>query len=967
METEKKRHETEDSLVLAQFGKPRNISNKLQNGGQSTERDTLQVPGETNWNHYKPSPGANPMKRHKENCNSPGLFDEGTFMMNGDLKHALSEKSLLAHQTKKLRVDSEMKGNDDMSSSLTDNFSELTKVAKYEFNDPQTDLKLEKSNCAVPNGDVFHLPRNNGSITNGAGSPPSTIESTPGDLLEKTLSQYYPEQVSIAPQTSGTQLNAVNGSLANKLPSEGAQPPSLTSGLTLSVQQSNAPSNDKGGSNYNSAHYVINGYPNNVEAEHQQQHLRTSYSGQELSLGQLPGMIPPTNTATSSQQHKNALGCYPENTNPRGLYEQSNQHFNHEAFMEINSPLGASEGGGYEPFPNATIQKIRQHEETASNQHQQDGLDRGLQLGLQSRNFQQNTRNTPGADSMSTREGILQQTIHGGLENGIDNSLFSTSDHQSWIEQNPSHSKQQTANGTSSQAQQQDMWRGMSSKPHQDQQSAKPQVHGQLWEANMAQSFQTQKTLRENIQESNSLQQQRDNITASINHNTAPEWHQSNPNAPQMQQSQPQNMSDQRIFNQSRQTDSHYHTPMQSEHLCEDPDLQDILSSGFSAPQQQQHSHHQRPLSHPPQFEEHQVKSPNYRPHSQPQPSQQQLQPNQPLRNNSAHSINRQTQHGDHAAFSPNKSSEMQLQHPRQYSANSGSSNLKQFPPQRPTNNCHQSNHTDYPPTSIQSQPHLQQDALNQHISTKIYPKAEHDFNKSCTQFQRGSRLPLGPVGPNGDFQRHAALRMHLLQRQERAGPPHPSQSTTDPRQGLNTVKIENGLRFELPCSKEAEQQLQMRDNGGMQIKQENQLSLCEPNKTPGSILASMEQSLRQYQLSPVFEKKSLVISSSNGVKVESSGSVTILSSNTDLGKLESSGSAPPTVVLKKPPDSTPKKEYLLQSFMESPMKLLDTPIKNLLDTPLKTQYDIASCHCVGESPNVVSKARLISLAININ
>ncbi|CAL9700118.1 unnamed protein product [Knipowitschia caucasica] len=32
---------------------------------------------------------------------------------------------------------------------------------------------------------------------------------------------------------------------------------------------------------------------------------------------------------------------------------------------------------------------------------------------------------------------------------------------------------------------------------------------------------------------------------------------------------------------------------------------------------------------------------------------------------------------------------------------------------------------------------------------------------------------------------------------------------------------------------------------------------------------------------------------------------------------------------------------------MDSPMKLLDTPIKNLLDTPLKTQYDIASCHCV--------------------
>ncbi|KAJ3614456.1 hypothetical protein NHX12_018028, partial [Muraenolepis orangiensis] len=40
-------------------------------------------------------------------------------------------------------------------------------------------------------------------------------------------------------------------------------------------------------------------------------------------------------------------------------------------------------------------------------------------------------------------------------------------------------------------------------------------------------------------------------------------------------------------------------------------------------------------------------------------------------------------------------------------------------------------------------------------------------------------------------------------------------------------------------------------------------------------------------------------------------------------------------------------KEPSLQTFLESPMKLLDTPIKNLLDTPIKTQYDIASCHCV--------------------
>ena len=135
---------------------------------------------------------------------------------------------------------------------------------------------------------------------------------------------------------------------------------------------------------------------------------------------------------------------------------------------------------------------------------------------------------------------------------------------------------------------------------------------------------------------------------------------------------------------------------------------------------------------------------------------------------------------------------------------------------------------------------------------------------------------------------------------------------------------------------------------GSPQVKQEFTQSMCKQTNKPGSILATMEQSLRQYELSPVFEKKSFALNSPQ-VKVESSGAVTILSTNADLGGGDSgihSSSAP----MRRHNDFTPKKEPSLQSFLESPMKLLDTPIKNLLDTPIKTQYDIASCHCVGES-----------------
>ncbi|KAM9856466.1 methylcytosine dioxygenase TET2 [Aulostomus maculatus] len=969
METEQTRHETEESLILAQFGTHRNISNKFQNGGQCSEGDSLQITEDTNWSCYKPSTDANSMKRPKETCNSPasvqGLFDQGSFMMNGelmngDLKHALNEQSLLAHQPKKIKVDSEIKRNEDMSSKLVDNFSELTKAAEFGCHAPQTEIKLDKMSCTIPNGDIFHIPRNKQfSIQNGVASPPSTIESTPGDLLEKTLSQYYPDQVSIAPQTSGTQLDAVNGSLANKLPSEGAQPRSLASGLPSSGQINNSEQQQPGesgnaeeGNTYNSVNYVVNGFSNSYGAEQQQQQQQQPlpYTSQELSLGQLPGMIPPTSTAKSSQQHKNGQLSYPDDTNAQVLYDKVNQEFNHNTFVKLNASLQAAEASRYVPFPNAGIQKMGQSEEPGSGQ--QHGTDRGLQFRIQPRNFQENAEKQHGADSAVTLGPSLQQQHHTGLENGMDNTSQQRANSmcsRGWMEQNHSQSPQHPVTSASSQAQEQDMWRGFSANPQSEQQTANPNVLSQMLEPNPVQRFHTQGIFRDSSQGSNSLQQQQQDCLqtqthcTSAQHNTAPEWQLINSKAPQRQQPQPQKMPEQLNIPQSQQADSHYHTPMQSEHLCEDPDLQDILSPEFLPTKQQQHCRLQRPLSHPPQFEEQQLKSPIYRPHSQPQPGQQQLQFNQLPSNNSVQSNNQHIQHGDHAAFSYNSTTEMQQQqqqHHRQYTQNSGSSNLKQFP----TNHCHQPNHMDFPQTSIQSQPHLQEAALTQQI-TQMHPKAEHQLKTSCTQFQRGPRLPLGPVGPHGDVQRHAALRMHLLQRQERQGPPLSSQSTSDPKHGLKTLKMENGPRFELPIS----QQQQMRETGmgGIQIKQENQQSLCEQSKRQGSILASMEQSLRQYQLSPVFEKKSLVINSLNKVKVESSGPVTILSTKTDLGKVESSGAIPATIALKKPPDFTPKKEPLLQSFMDSPLKLLDTPIKNLLDTPLKTQYDIASCHCV--------------------
>lgn len=937
MERKQTRHETEESLILAQFGTSHNISPKFHNGGPSTEGESLQNAGEANWNHYKPSTDASTMKRQRENSNNPtsveGLFDQESYMIkedliNGELKHALDDQSLLTHQHKKIKINSENTDIDNVSSNLEDKFPDF-KVTEFKCNTQQTGLVLDKRNCHFPNGDIFRPPRSKQvSIPNNAVSPSSASENTPGDLLEKTLSQYYPDQVSIAQQASSPQLVAVNGSIANEFPSENDKPNSSNSGSLNLAQvpntqklQPNTPGNNEGRNNYDSAKYTMNGYSKDFQADHQQQEQQyqqqlPTYCNQKLSSGQLPGMFPSRNVGSGSPQHQNGSQCYPDDINPQGIHPKINQEF-----LEGNAKRQAAGTGGYRLFDSSELQKMDQNKEPSN--AQQHSSSSSQQYEIQAQILKQNAR------SPEDRSLFLQLS-HAELENGMEinaqqraNLSPSTPHQRGWPDLNSTHSHQKPASDQLSQVQEQNRQSRFPSKPQSDQQNA---------ESNPAQRFQTQGSFTDGSQRSNNFQQQQQDCIptqrhcAPSQHNTAPEWQQTNSKAPEMHQSLPHEIPEEHTGPPNEHI-------MQSEHLGEDPELQDILSPGFSATPQQQHCHLQRPLSHPQQFDNQQLKSPDYRPRSLPQPGHHQVQLNQPPQNISSQS--------NSPSFSYNTSTEIQQQ--RLYSPipNSGTNNLKQFQPQRPKNQCHQPDHANFSQTSTQSQPHLPQDMLNQQGSTQIYPKEEQKL--PCTQFQRGPQLPLRPTDPHGSFQRHTALRTHLLQKQERQGPPHHSQSIIDPRQSFGVNRMENKPRFDQPGVPQQKQNLHMQDSGmsGIQVKQENQQFMCEQSKRPGSILASMEQNLRQYQLSPVFEKKSLVLNPSNKVKIESSGPVTVLSTNTELSGME--------VSLKKASNLTPKKEHLLQSFLDSPIKLLDTPIKNLLDTPLKTQYDIASCHCVGE------------------
>lgn len=778
METEQARHETEESLRLAQFA----TSQKLQNGYQSLEGNSVHIGENTNWNHYTPSTVTNFMKRHHENCSSPtpGLLDPASHqmnrdMLNGEMKHVLSDQSFLVHQSKKLKVD---------PSSLDDGFSDLRKATEFQCNVPDTPLNVDKRNCTLSNGDVFGHQRNKQMIPNGALSPPSTIEGTPGDLLEKTLSHYFPEHISIASQETKIQTNAINGSDANKL-SDGAQRNLITSGLPASSQMP--------------VGYVMNGYSHSYGEEHQQQQKQLQPSSYPHAHDPLTGMPLPINADSNPQQRPNG----PER-NPEKIHSQVNQKFNHNSFINQNIP----------------------------------------EYEIQLQRYQQNSGNT-GTNGMA-----LQPPSHTGLVNGMENRspevATSNSQPHSWTE---SKSLRQQFMNPSSHLPENGMWRNHNAESQQ--RTSSPQV---------------QKTVQgvQAFTESSHVPHAQHN---SAQHNNATEWQRSQCKTPLPEQSFQQ---------QNLKAESSYRSNMQTEHSRE-----------------QQHSHPRRPLSQPPQYDGQQLKSPIYRPHSQPQPGHQ-LIPCQRTVN--------------HA------SDQLQQQHSQQlHSPTLSRSDLKQFQQQH----CQVDNLS-----SAQNQSLLQWQGP---------PKNELQQRTSCSQ------QPLEA----GDIHKHAALRMHLLQKQERHAPPHPSQMPCDMKYGIKSIKEEQVERFPFPGP--SHQQIPMRVT---EVKQEPQESLCDQSKRPGNILASMEQSLKQYQLSPVFEKKSMVINSQK-VKIESSGPVTILSTKTELNGEESVMPSSAALALRKPPDSSPKKEHLLQSFMDSPLKLLDTPIKNLLDTPLKTQYDIASCHCV--------------------
>lgn len=1019
METEKASHATEESLSLAPFGvthpQTDKLISQLQNGSPSPEvGPPHQLNGDATWGHFKPSNGSslvvNPMKRHRENCSSPasiqGLFDQaGVYAMNGEMKHSLSEQPQLGpHQPKRPRAaELHINGNKEITAwertdtdGRLDGFSDLTKLpppqsGDYECNSAVQDGKLDsKRNFNLSNGDIFSLSRSKPvPISNGAIETQTSMVGSPGDLLEKTLSQYYPDEVSIAPQTGQSQADReVCSAVSSERLEQNAQSPSLTSGFPNSSQmpvsdQQAAISPELRDRNGGFDSQFMNGFSSSFGGEHhqhpqqqQQQQLHPPLPDipdleQPHALDQEPGMVPPQRVSPASQA-QNGSECFHSNPEGPSIFSKPNTEFTQGPYLpsvDSSTPLHTNKGSGFGPFGGSLGP-------TSTPEGQQQ-----LQYGVQ----QQQKPGFPGSSEHSSLQGPPGQSLPtipspgtskhrepdsqagstpmqgqgGKLESELSRSHTQGMGQRAeacsqigWIDLNSQATTQSAGMPT--------MWGGFPPQSPVDRQPPPTQQsQGQSHDPSSTQGFLAQGFNQPGYQK----QQQQDCQTHDWQRGSKSSPTGSLPGPPKLQH-MPQQCSA-----PPQQADNQFCA--QQEHLCKDQDLEQILSPTFMSPHQQpllpphpQHEGHQvtnalqrqcsqdstsnitsqpsDPSQGPldPEFlnrhkmesymrsekQQQQLKSPTYRAQAGPSPQpmsspSHRTKPELSQNDQNVFGFGSAEQPGMQDNFKLNKAMEIQRQ--QQYSPSPRAQ--KQYPQQQPQSHNRMPNHMDFPqPPSTQMPPPLPQQAPGQ-----MYPKLEHP--EACAQYLRD---PLPSPGSQGDFQRHAALRMHLLQKQERHGIPH---SPNDIRHGLPHIKQENGPRFEAPNMLP---QLVPNGGGPVMVKQERPSSTCEQSQQQRSILATMEQQLAQYQLSPVFDRKPMAVKSPNKVKVEMSGGVTVLSTNVSMSGGED----------RKPPEVMLKKEPGLQNFLESPMKLLDTPIKNLLDTPVKTQYEIPPCHCVGES-----------------
>lgn len=1079
---------------------------KLQNGSPAVERPEVEVNGDHKPLFNKSNFGVPHTKENPNNCVSPDLLQENKvyskYMQNGGIKRTFSEPSLYGfHESKKVKQGKEVNGekaepensiekpsvsncyNEKKSGSFTrqeNKASDLIPSTRYNSvgsenpHDLQDEQEQETIHCH--NRDIVLLLKNKAvPMPNGATVSASSMESMHGELLEKTLSQYYPERVSIAMQNT-SHINAIASQATNELSYETTRS-SHTSGQITSPQTSNSelpqvPAvvvtevyNTKDSSKLP----VLPGSCSLQKPDLQLQQQIPGYDPHQLpvgnsnihgSIGQVPNHDLSLSSGSNLQAQSTALERYSEQAENNGAFFTQNSMFHKDSSTapapEINSALSAAVQEGHHSYDNrcdetlpGEIKNEGQQEGPMSESpslsqqlHPQQSLLQQAQTSQQDIN-ESNPQPALAASIPQRPEDVTLasesplQNLHAHRSEGELQQHYQHFSRQREPEIPPDKEKDQVKEPVQ-QAQHYSKPAWIELVSTQFRQGESPQKPSEAllrsilqYQTSTAQTVytkqyagspdslkgpsgqaQSQKIMQQEqfppLYKSESSQLQphppADQQLPFQRHSPQPQL----TKVDSLLKSQVQQHPPQQLHFQPR-SEQHAEqplgAPLKKQHLNPQPGengqflhshiLQQMLQkqthpvqlpcSPQLTPNQQQASQMKtkdlsQTVSHPqsnaeqpldrtsfnqlqvdecfqtgskyaksaafplpnPQLGLEQVQTMNNKAPLYTQKANASIQ--HPCPNN-RHLISKKKGNAANTEhFGANKMQD--LQHAQYFSNN--------LTAKQDVNHCFQEQEQQTQQASVLQLPPLQPAqgygaSLNQDLPSKQAPQIPqqylpHGQTAPHAQDQRGCHLQSQTPK---DFQKHAALRWHLLQKQEQQAHQQPK-TEIGPSAARKPIKIEAGTKSNV-CMRPSAGQLENK-MWKKTIKQENQRFGCE-NMQQKSIIETMEQQLKQIQVKSLFDHKTFTLKSPKHVKVETAGPITILSRNTSAADFDTQ-----TPILDQQTnlssEKTPTKRTagtVLNNFLDSPSKLLDTPVKNLLDTPAKTQYDFPSCSCVGK------------------
>lgn len=1082
---------------------------KLQNGSPATDRPEVEVNGDHKQLFIKSNYGVPHLKGNPNNRVSPDLLQGkkvySKYMQNGGIKRTFSEPSLYGlHESKKVKQDKEVNGekaepeDNNEKPSISKCYSEkkpksftgqenevsdLIQSTRYNSGGSENphDLLIQdeqnRENVHRHNRDIVLLLKNKAvPMPNGATVSASSIESMHGELLEKTLSQYYPEHVSIAMQKNTSHINAITSQATNELSYE-ATPSSHTSGQIISPQTSNSelpqvPAvvvTEVYNAEDSSNPPVLPGSCSLQKPELQLQQQIPGYDPHQLpignstvrgSVGQVPNQDLSLSSSSNLQAQSVMLERYSEQAENNGAFFKQNSTFHKDSSTppapEMNSALSVVVQEGHHSYNNRCDETLPGE---IKNEGQQQGpmsespslsqqLHPQQRLQQQAQTSQDDSESYPQAavaasiqqhpeDMAPASEPPLQSLQARGSEGELQQH-YQHFPGQREPKIPPDKEKDQVKEPVKqAQHYSKPAWIELVSTQFRQGEPPKKNSEALLrsilqFQANRAKTAYTKqyagspgalKGPSGQPQSQKIMQQEQipplyKSKTSQLQpHPTADQQllfqkHSQQPQLTKMDsllKSQVQQHPPQQLHFQPRpeqQTEQPLGAPLKQQHLNPKPGEKDQFLHSHILQQMLQKPSQQMQLPCSPQLTPNQQQALQMKNKDLPQTiSRSQSGAEQSLNRTSfnQHKVNECFQTGNKYMKSPafplhnpqlgleqgqgmnNKAplytqkANASLQHPCSKNVHltsekkENAANIERFgankmqdlqhvqyfsnnsTAKQDVNHCSPEQEQQTQQASVIQLPPLQQTqcysgSLNQDLPSQQASQIPQQYlphsQQTAPHAQDQRSCHLQSQTPK-DFQKHAALRWHLLQKQEQQAYQQPKPEI-GPSAVRKPIKIEAGTKSNV-CMRPSAGQLENK-TWKKTIKQENQHFGCE-NMQQKSIIETMEQQLKQIQVKSLFDHKTFTIKSPKHVKVETAGPITILSRNTGAADFDTQ-----TPILDQQTnlsaEKTPTKRTagtVLNNFLDSPSKLLDTPVKNLLDTPAKTQYDFPSCSCVGK------------------